>query len=124
MPRKLGPEAALMRLCRDWLDAEHIPYWRMQSGATVGTYKGKSRFIRFGERGMADLLIAPNLPCDAPMDPWVCRELHRGYVWAELKSEDGRLSPAQQEFQAYVLGLGMQYAIIRSLEDLQAALQG
>jgi hypothetical protein len=44
-------------------------------------------------------------------------------AWIELKSATGRLSPEQRAFQDYERGIGAQYAVCRSLDEVQATLK-
>jgi hypothetical protein len=60
--------------------------WRVNTGAMVGEYKGKRRFVRFGEPGQSDIqgyLTA---------EPWP-----RPF-FLEVKRPGGKLTPAQLQF--------------------------
>ncbi len=51
--------------------------------------------------------------------------IHRGlYVGLEVKSETGRQSEAQKEFQRLLEASGGKYFIVRSIEDVENALKG
>lgn len=100
-----------------WLQARHILAFRMQSGATTATYKGKSRLFRYGTPGMSDVLAFP-LFRDA---------LGLAYTvpyWLECKSSTGKQSQLQKSFQKQVTEQGHQYLICRSVDDVIAALGG
>lgn len=44
-------------------------------------------------------------------------------AWIELKTDKGRQSPAQREFQKAEEALGARYAVVRSLDELQSVLR-
>ncbi len=53
---KATTETALVRQCLDYLAFRGIMAWRQNSGAMVGEYKGKRRFVRFaGVKGLSDI---------------------------------------------------------------------
>ena len=58
--------------------------------------------------GVADLTLA----CAAP-GPCL--------AYLEVKAPDGELTPAQIQFRALVEGMGIPYAIVRSIDDARAA---
>ena len=124
MKRKQTPEGALLRLTLDLLAAEHIFALRMQTGATVSTYKGKTRMVRYGVPGMGDVLAFPHNPVVlwkgvAPYETIVDRFLP---TWLEIKAPDGKHSDLQKSFQAQVEAEGHKYCVCRSIEDVRAAL--
>lgn len=108
MMRKLTPESSLKRLITDWLNAERIPWFRMQSGKIIARHNGRSRAIPFGEPGMADILAAPRI-MGRPV-----------YLWIELKAGKGQCTPDQLNFCERVQGFGMNYIVVRSLEALKS----
>lgn len=55
--RLLKPEAALQKSIIQWCEANRIFVRRRNVGAIKAQYKGKSRFIRFGETGQSDLWL-------------------------------------------------------------------
>lgn len=59
--------------------------------------------------GVADLMIVP--------------EGGRAH-WLEVKSETGKQSPAQKAFAATMEALGSPYAVVRSVDEAEAALKG
>ena len=68
------------------------------------------------------------IPVDKPDKAWFVRvhpseeyRLQTGIL--ELKSERGRLSPAQKSFHAYLRQAGAQVEVVRSLEQLEALLK-
>lgn len=76
-------------------------YIKNNSGATI-TREG--RFIKFGKKGTADFIVF--LPEG--------RTLH-----LEVKNEKGRQNNNQVEMQKKLEGLGHEYKICRSLEEIQ-----
>lgn len=64
-----------------WMNTlPNVRVWRRNVGAVVGTYKGRSRFMRFGEAGMADIEgIGPD----------------GVHIEVEIKAPGGKLSEAQ-----------------------------
>jgi hypothetical protein len=133
MPRRSrkGPEALTQDLILDWLEAEHILAYRMNTGATLvpETDRSKRRFIAYGVKGMADILSFPDL-CK------FCR-IHRSHrkgfcgrcelrpkvLWIEVKSATGSQTPEQRSFEEQVKAAGHGYIVVRSLEDVIAYLQ-
>jgi hypothetical protein len=45
-----------------------------------------------------------------------------GSCWIEIKAKDGSLSPAQRDFREWNEGLGVNYFVVRSVEDFEAKL--
>jgi hypothetical protein len=101
-------ESDIQKLILDYLAAEHILAFRMNTGAMSGAYKGKRWYVRFGERGQADILCF--YPC------------HSGLfmpVWLEIKTDVGKQSQWQKSFQADVERRGMRYYIVRNWRDIE-----
>lgn len=102
-------EADIQRACIGWLAAEKIFFMRMNTGAITASHNGKKRFFRFGRPGCADIMTARwHQPIDGLE---VC--------WLEIKNEKGQQSPDQKVFQKEVEAHGMNYHLIRSIEDLE-----
>lgn len=55
-------EAEIQRAILDVLRFHGVECWRANTGAFAGEHKGRSRFVRFGEKGQSDILgmIGPN----------------------------------------------------------------
>ena len=106
-------ESPIQRLILDWLAAERILAFRMNTGVA----KFDTRFVRFGVKGMADILSFPKLytGCRACGDQWK----DTAVVWIETKRPDGKQSPEQKSFQQQVEEDGHIYILARSLEDVQ-----
>ncbi len=103
-------EAQIQRQILDWLAAKGILAFRMQSGATLSSYKGKQRMVRYGVPGMADILSFP------------CFHGENRIVWIEVKAAKGKQSDLQQSFQRQVENHYQRYVLAYSLEDVQKAL--
>jgi hypothetical protein len=120
------PEGAILKLVLDYLSARKIFHRRMNSGAVTASYKGKSRFVRYGSVGMADVLaVAPLAVCTTKSVTLTAAEPTRIFpipvYWLEVKAPKGKLSEAQEQFRKEVTENGMQYVVVKSLEDLQKA---
>ena len=104
-------ENAIQKCILDYLAAQHILAFRMQTGQA----KMGDRCVRFGTPGMADILafprviFKPNLLVSLPL-------------WIEVKTEKGKQSPLQSSFQEQVEAEGHFYILARSIEDVEAAL--
>lgn len=77
--------------------------YRMNTGAGVFQNKdGPRRFVRFGEKGMADILAFTK----------------DSVIWCECKSSIGRQSAAQALFQSEVESFGHIYILAHSVDDV------
>ncbi|KKW11511.1 MAG: VRR-NUC domain protein [Candidatus Gottesmanbacteria bacterium GW2011_GWB1_49_7] len=113
-------EAEIMRACTDWLNYQErqgkLYYIRNNSGAMpVSDNKGGRRFIRYGKKGSADLIIFKKgeLSCCTGRA-----------IFCEAKTLTGKQSPEQAEFQRTVEHLGFEYFIFRSLDELIKIVEG
>lgn len=103
-------EADLIRAILTYLrTVPGVVAWRVNSGAVVGEYKGKRRFVRFNTMpGMSDIL------CILPPN---------GRLMAiEAKVESGRLRPDQQTFLAKINNAGGRGILASSVDDIRDAL--
>lgn len=108
-------EAVVLKHSRGLLDAlkiqKKLDYFRIHSVAIPrGDFtKGFGRFSKNKEmEGMSDLVIY--LPAGTTL-------------WVELKSENGRVSPAQDRFKNELQAMGHHYFIARSSGALETILQ-
>jgi hypothetical protein len=124
--RGKGPEALTQDLILDWLQAEQILAYRMNTGAMVVPETGttRRRFIAYGVAGMADILCFPDLckRCrirrrDRKGGCGVC-DLRPKVLWIEMKSATGRQKPEQRSFEMQVTAEGHGYLLARSLDDV------
>lgn len=90
------PESDVLRSVLEY--ANSIGYgYRQNSGAVVSEYKGKKRFIRYGEPGASDTVL-----------------VIRGVtIFCECKDETGKQSPEQKAWQAQVEEAGGVYVVAR-----------
>lgn len=126
LPKAESPatEAQTQRLILDWLAAKGILAFRMQSGATVSSYKGKTRLVRYGTPGMSDILAFPELWIEGQNSIGRQDEVRAPVpVWIECKALKGKQSELQKSFQQQVEAHGHRYVLAYSLEDVIAALQ-
>ena len=116
-------ESEIQRLILDYLEARRILAFRMNSGVMKGTYGGKSRFVRFGVAGMADVLAFPMTVAFVQSGPQTgnYRQMPMPY-WIEVKDEKGKQTDLQKSFQEQVESEGHRYILARSLEDVKQAL--
>jgi hypothetical protein len=105
-------ESAIQKQILDYLSAKGILAFRMQTGATLSSYKGKSRMVRYGVPGMADVLACPFDPCGDGVD-------RPCFLWIEVKAEGGRQTELQESFQYQVESHGHYYMVARSIDDLE-----
>lgn len=113
-------EADVQKTILDGLAAMHIWAVRMNSGAMFGSHKGKSWAVRFGRKGMADILALNRFydPHSMRFSVWAFRPL-----WIECKLPGQKQSPEQVAFQAEVESEGHKYVIANSWEDVLAVLE-
>jgi|SRR5215471_374475 len=112
------PESGVLRACLDLLAAEKIWHMRMN----VGAVKNGHRFVRFGRPGTADILATPRTaqlfgPVESGLGQPVKVEFVN-HLWIETKSDIGKQSSAQKNFQHEVCKAGHQYLLVRKPEDL------
>lgn len=102
-------ESDLIRPCLDLLNLLGILAWRNNSGAVVAGTGAHRRFIRYGLVGSSDILGV--LPPSGRM------------LAVELKQKSGRLTEHQRHFLDTVSAAGGVALVVRSVEELQAALR-
>lgn len=102
-------ESEVLRACLDYLRARGILAWRNNTGAMSATYKGKTRFIRFSEPGIADILgVLPG-----------------GRLLAvECKRPGGKLSELQAAFLARVRDAGGLAVCVDDVRFLERVVEG
>jgi len=97
-------EKAIQKSILDYLGYRQKCFWRNNSGAMVSEYKGRQRFMRFGENGSPDIFVVKN-----------------GNIYGlEVKNEKGKQSDSQKEWEDKFTKAGGIYKVVRSLEDVQA----
>lgn len=118
MPRYRGtPEGSVRSVVQDYLTTRRYWWTRMQTGAHVATSEttGKKRFIRFGTKGMADILCIRAVTIATASGTAICLA-HKVY-WIETKGTKGQ-TPEQKLFQKEVEDEGHMYILARSLDDV------
>jgi len=77
---------------------------RLNTGAAMYQTGGKTRFVRFGSPGLADIAVFTKGGV--------------GVIWVEVKSKTGKLSEAQREFKKQAEEHGHFYIVARDVSDL------
>jgi len=113
-------EADVIRVVKDYLQIQRnqkkLMYIRNNSGAMPITGgKNKRRYIRFGDKGSPDFLVW--LPDVEPfIDECLCSNPRA--IALEAKSDTGKQSKDQIEWQKDFEAIGGEYYLIKSLDDL------
>ena len=119
-------EADISKAIRDYLSAERIWWMRCNSGMTVlKDGNGKRRMIAGHKPGTADILCAPILQTPMATQDRTFRTVVPipVFLWLEVKTDKGKQSPAQMEFQSQVEAEEHVYRIVRSVDDVIAVLR-
>ena len=102
-------ETTLVKAAVEFLRFKGFVCWRQNVGAVSATHKGKTRFIRFGVRGVSDIIG--------------CSPTGR-FLAAEAKVGKNKLTPDQQLFLASVRDVGGIAVVFWSLDDLADGIRG
>lgn len=111
-------EKDIVRACLDYLSYNRLgKFWRSNTGAVVLEYKWRKRFIRYGRVGSGDItgLIRRKVIADNGI-----REIGQR-VEIEVKTEKGKQTLSQKEFQQEIEENGGLYLLVRGVDDLIAA---
>lgn len=101
-------EADIQRTILEYLELHRIFHYRANTGAVkFSGGNGKHYFVRFGKKGMADIVCCVN----------------GRFVAIEVKTEDGEQTLAQREWQEGVERAGGVYVLARRLEDVTAVVE-
>jgi len=111
-------EAEVIRVTKDYLQIQRnqkkLMYIRNNSGAMpVVDGKNKRRYIRFGDKGSPDFLVW--LPVTIP---FIFERLSPRAIALEAKSDTGKQSKDQIEWQKDFEAIGGEYYIVRCLDDV------
>lgn len=108
-----------------YLAARRVLAFRMNTGTATqqNGADGKKRFMRFGTPGMADILAFRNRSRGVDDRGAWCSFEEIVPIWLEVKTEKGKQSELQKNFQAMVEEHGHIYAVVRSIEDVEALLK-
>jgi hypothetical protein len=95
-------ERDIQKQITDHLSYRHIFWYRQNTGAMTGEYKGKKRFVRFSTPG------APDIVC-----------VRAGlFIGIEVKEPGGVQSKDQVKFENELTMAGGKYILAHSLEDV------
>lgn len=101
-------EHEIQKQILDWLKLKNIFHWRNNSGAMMSSYKGKSRFMRFGAVGSPDIFV-----------------LLKGTLYGiEVKGPKGKPTLEQLDFGNHMMLSGGKWFVVHSLDDFLAVLEG
>lgn len=117
----MKPEQQILNSILDYLAVRKIWHRRMNTGAI----KVDKRFFRFGSVGMGDILATPIFSIRVPHMDFLDEGKLLHYpipCWFEVKAPKGKQSDAQIEFQKEVEEHGHCYFVVRSIEDVETAL--
>lgn len=110
------PESGVLNACLGLLAAERIWHMRMNTtGTRVMRYQKKNGESRTGvirglTPGTADILATPSC---------VMLNGNPEVAWIECKSDSGKQSPEQIEFEKEVRKAGHLYVVVRSSDELK-----
>lgn len=97
------PESDVLRAVLDYAARSGGYGYRQNSGAIVSEYRGKKRFIRYGEPGASDLVL-----------------VIRGVtLFCECKTETGKQSDDQKAWQETIEAAGGRYCLVRPSNWMQ-----
>jgi hypothetical protein len=114
-------ESDIQRTILDGLAAMHIWHMRCNSGGMYGSHKGKRWAVRFGRKGMADILAIKKGAYPAHGSGLV---LLLNPIWIEVKRPGEKQTEAQIDFQHEVQQEGHRYILAHSWEEVCTALNG
>lgn len=98
-------EADALRQISGYLLTKGYFFWRNNTGAFVGDYKGKSRFVRYGHKGSGDILGLTK---------------EGKFFSIEVKRKGKKASPDQNRFMTEVLlSKGIAF-VAYSVDDVMA----
>jgi hypothetical protein len=113
-------ESDIQKTILEGLSALRIWHTRMNSGAMFGEYRGKKRMLRFGRKGMADILVIGKTYAPHSLRLGVYLFMP---TWIEVKRPREKQTPDQLAFQVEVEAEGHHYLVAHSWEEVLAALQ-
>lgn len=110
--RGRGKETDLVRQILDYLRLRKIWAYRANTG---GLRDSRGRLVRFGVPGHPDIV--------ARLKPAGYTGFSGRVVWVEAKSEKGKQTDLQREWQELAEAHGDLYILARSLDDVREALE-
>ena len=115
--RQKVPESGVLRACLDFLAAERIWHERRNNvPVMVPAGNGRMRPIKVAQNGTADIMATPFLNC---IESELRYEHEIVPLWIECKSDSGKQSQAQIDFEKQVKAAGHQYIVVRSSDELK-----
>lgn len=118
-PERSKSDGGVKKAVEDLLEAERIPYFRMNAGDRFGSYKGKTWRIRGHAEGTADFLVCPNLP---PWGTTVCDFEVIGdipaYLWVETKAPGKKPTNEQNQFARNMQARGHYWICVDDAQQL------
>jgi hypothetical protein len=97
------PEKYIQADILDWLKETELLHWRQNSGVVFAG----NRCIKLGEEGLPDIVVV--VPPGGKL------------LGLEVKSESGKLRPAQRAFRDKLEAVGGSYHVVRALTEAQNA---
>lgn len=112
-------EADIIRAIGDYLQVQRnlgkLVYIRNNTGAIpIEAGKYKRRFVRFGDKGSPDFLVF--IEADLVTDTYYFQYMKT--IAIEAKSETGKQSKEQLEWQADFERIGGKYYVVRSVDEV------
>ncbi len=114
MTRLNNSEGSLKKVVRDWLAIQRNQGKLLWFELNSGNFFVEGRMIRGCEKGTADFLILRWYEPQGAPNKGECQ-----VIFVELKSQKGKQSKEQKEFELSCKKQGAQYHIVRSLEELE-----
>lgn len=117
-------EKDVMKQVCDFLDAERIPYFRMNAGDRFGITNGRRWRIKGHAAGTADLLLSPKISRFLPSGHLRLNQITGEaaripvFLWCELKRPGKSQSPEQVRFELECLQRGHAYICIDDVQEL------
>lgn len=100
-------ESQLQLAVTKWLTYHRIMWWRMPLGAIIHNVGGKQIFRKNPLKGFPDIA-------------GICQGKERGRFFSiELKSDSGRMTLEQKNWQNEIMTAGGFHAVVKSIEDLE-----
>jgi hypothetical protein len=102
----------------DYLAAERIFAFRLNTSAFKGEHKGKSWFTRSHSLGPGAADIVATIPQEYCGNRKELDLRFQIVTWIECKTSTGKQSPQQRNFQEHVESLGHRYILARSVDNV------
>ena len=102
---KKQTETQLVKTCLEWLHIMGIFAWRNNTGAFAREDKGRRRFVRYGEKGSADIIGVGK---------------QGRFLSVECKLPGRRQTPDQVAFQKKIEDNGGWYYLVHDLDELRS----